>query len=97
MINSNNNKKRDIYKKVEENIIWFDNYRKKDNDLKDELNSAIGKLLKKFYSELEKGQNLTFLSEILFETYIKIDRNDHKIKAYKNVINQINQFFNEEK
>ena len=66
-------------------------------NLKEELNSTIGKLLKKFYSELEKGQNLAFLSEILFSTYIKLDRSDIKIQTYINIINQICQFFNEEK
>ena len=96
-IMNNENKKRELCKKVEENIIWFDNYRKEVTDIKDELNSVIEKILKKFYYELEKGQNLAFLSEILINTYIKIDKNDSKIKEYKNVINQINQFFNEEK
>ena len=92
----NENKKREIYKKVEENIIWFENYKKKEK-MKEEINSVIETLLKKFYSELEKGQNLEFLSKILFWTYIKMDKNDAKVNIYKNIIAQINQFFNEVK
>ena len=90
-------KKRELYHKIQKNIIWLEDCKKKDINIKDDLNSVIEKLLTKFYSELEKGQNLKFLSDILFETYIKMDNNDPKIATYKSLIKQINNFFNEKK
>lgn len=80
---NNEIKKREIYDKVKKNINWFENYNKKEVDVKDELNAAIEKLLKKFYSDLEVGQNLFFFSQILFATYIKMDKDDINIEKYK--------------
>ena len=96
---NNEDKKKIIKKKVEENIYWFNNYKNIDKNIKinDELNLVIEKILKKFYKELEKGQDLAFFSHILFETYIKMDKNDEKIILYKNLIDKISQFYNEEK
>ena len=57
LIINNENKKRDIYKKVEQNIISFEKYNKKEKDLEDEIKKVIQKILNKFYKDLEKGQN----------------------------------------
>ena len=96
-IMNNENKKRIIFEKVKKNINWFENYNKEEKDVKDEINSSIEKMLKQFYSDLETGQNLLLFSQILFATYIKMDKTDIKIEIYKKIINQINHFFNEEK
>ena len=90
------NKKRKVYDKVEKNIKWFKNY--KEENLKDEeLNSLIINLLKKYYSDLEIGQNLLFFAQILYATLLEMNKSDLKIEKYKRIINEINQFFNEQK
>ena len=91
---NNENKKREILKKVQENIIFFENYKTIN---KDEFNNVVKKILSKFYKDLEKGQNLLFLSKILFDSFIRMGKEDDKKSQYKNIINLINQFFNEEK
>ena len=91
---NNENRKREILKKVQENIIWFENYKSIN---KDEFNNVVKKLLSKFYKDLEKGQNLLFLSIILFDSFFRMGKEDDKKNQYKNIINLINQFFSEEK
>ena len=91
---NNENQKRKILKKVQENIIWFESYKAIN---KDEFNNVVKKLLSKFYKDLEKGQNLLFLSKILFDSFIRMRKDDDKKNQYKNIINLINQFFTEEK
>ena len=93
IINRNENNKRLIYEKVEHNITWLENYKQKDNDLNDDLNELIKKMLTKFYKNIEKGQNLLFLSKILLATYIRLEKKDEKINQYKHVINIINNIF----
>ena len=53
---NNEDKKKIIKKKVEENIYWFNNYKNIDKNINisNELNLVIEKILKKFYKELEK-------------------------------------------
>ena len=95
IINSENNK-RDILKKVIENIDSFENYKIENNDLNEEINIVINKIKEKFYKYLIIGQNLFDLSKILLFSFIRMDKNDEKIKIYKEVINSIKQYFNEE-
>ena len=95
---NNENKKRDIYKKVEQNIISFEKYKKINKELENEIKKVIQKMLIKFYKDLEKGQNLLFLAKILFDTYIKLEKkNDKIILNYKNNIHLINNYFCEKK
>ena len=62
-------------------------------------------LKKKFYKDLGNGQNLLFFSKILFDSLIRMEKEDdieggkedNKKKQYKNIINLINKFFGEEK
>ena len=95
IINSENNK-RDILKKVIENIDSFENCKIENNDLIEEINIVINKIKEKFYKYLIIGQNLFTLSKILLFSFIRMDKNDEKIKIYKEVINSIKQYFNEE-
>ena len=93
-IENNEKKKKEILKKVQENIIWYKNNEEINED---ELNRVIKKLLSKFYKDLEESQNLLFFSKILFDSFIRMGKNDNKKKQYKNIINLISQFFSEEK
>ena len=61
------------------------------------LDEIIKKIKQKFYDYLLIGQNLFTFSKILFFSYIKMDKNDDKIKIYKELIKSINRYFNEEK
>ena len=94
LIIKNENKKKEIYNAIKENIKILE---KSSEDDINEINLTIEKMIKKFYLELEKGQNLAFFSKILFDTYMKIDKKDDKKILYKNLIKQINNFFNDEK
>ena len=96
IVNSENNKK-NILKRVKENIDLFEKYKIQNNDLNEEINICIKKIKEKFYNYLLIGQNLFALSKILFFSYIRMDKNDNKIKIYKELINLINQYFNDEK
>ena len=60
-------------------------------------NKIIKKIKQKFYDHPLIGQNLFTFSKILFFSYIKMDKNDNKIKIYKELIKSINRYFNEEK
>jgi len=91
---NNENKKREILKKVQENIIWFENYKSIN---KDEFNNIVKKLLSKFYKDLENAQNLLFFSKILFDSFIRKGKEEEIKNQYKNIINLISQFFNEKK
>ena len=91
---NNENNKREILKKVQENITWLENCK---IISKDEINKVIRKLLSKFYKDLEEGQNLLFFYKILFDSLIRMRKEDDKKKQYKNIMNLINQFFSEKK
>jgi hypothetical protein len=91
---NNENKKREILKKVQENITWIENC----NGInKSKLNKISKELLTNFYNDLENGQNLLIFSKILFDSIIRMRKEDNKKNQYKNIINLIDQFFNEEK
>ena len=94
IIKNNENKKRKILKKLQENITWIESC----NGInKYELNKISKELLTNFYKDLEKGQNLLFFSKILFDSFIRMRKEDDKKKKYKSIINLANQFYSEEK
>jgi len=91
---NNENKKREILKKLQENITWIQNC----NGInKNKLNKISKELLTNFYNDLKIGQNLLFFSKILFDSLIRMKKEDDKKNQYKKIINLINQFYNEEK
>ena len=60
-----------------------------------EAEEAVNKMLKQFYNVLYKGQNLFFLSKILFATNMKSGIKDDM--EYKKNIDSINKFLSDEK
>ena len=98
-INKNENIKRELFKKVYQNILSLENYKKKEKGLNDEINEAIEKKLKIFYKYLKISINLLLFSKIVFNTYTrnKSDNEEDKFKIYNNIMKAINQQIEMEK
>ena len=88
------NKKRKIYEELKNNINLVKTFINEGIDLKDKIEEEVNKMINLFYNVLYKGQNLFFLSKILFATNIKSGIKDDM--QYKKNINSINDFLSEE-
>ena len=63
------NGKKNKYKKLNEDIVWLENYNTKDKETREKLNDTINNILNIFYNDIKIEQNLIFFAKILFFSY----------------------------
>ena len=84
---NNEIKKREIYDKVKKNINWFENYNKKEVDVKDELNAGTWE--ERFGLKIVKvSVESVELSDESRELINKFASNKMNVKAYEDVSNK---------
>lgn len=88
--------KNNKYIKLNQNILWLQNFSQRDKESKEELNNTLSKLLKIFYDDLKKEINLVEFAKILFSSNQLLEEkknNDNIIKVYNKLLEVINKCF----
>ena len=95
-ISSSEEIKKEKLKKLEQNIIWLQNFSKDDKESKEELNNTLNKLFEIFCHDLKIEINLVFFAKLLFATcslFEEEENQEHIIKQYKSIIEVIKKYF----
>ena len=88
------NIKKSKYLRVNQNILYLDNYKIEDKESEEELKKTIKTNLKIFYDDLKVGQNLLFFAKILFISCEKLkEYKDIRRKQYETLFQIISQYF----
>ena len=88
--------KNEKYKKLNQNIIWLQDFSKDDEESKAELNNTLSKLFEIFCHDLKIEINLVFFAKLLFSTCLLFEEKENHeyiIKQYKSIIEVIKKYF----
>ena len=87
-------------KKLNQNIIWLQDFSKDDEESKSELNNTLSKLFEIFCHDLKIEINLVFFAKLLFSTCLLFEEKENQeyiIKQYNSIIDVIKKYFEDGK